>query len=266
MIPKRMASIASVMVFCAMAAFTPAQAEDSATVPAVENPQSYFSRMANYISAARQFQVSMRLGYDVVQESGQKLEFSERRRITVVRPNRLRVDIEKSDGEKGMVLFDGKKITAYSETQQVYAEAEISGNIRDALVFFLRDLQMRMPLAIMLTENFTTEMESRVEELAFVEVSAITDTPSAHLAGRTRQIDFQMWIPHTGNPLLRRVVITYRRERGHPNFWADFVDWNLTPSITDQTFVFTPPAGTEQIPFLGLISEGSMEENLKGGN
>jgi hypothetical protein len=261
-----MASIVSGAVFCAMVFCTPVQAEDSATAPAVENPQSYFGRMANYISAARQFQVSMRLGYDVVQESGQKLEFSERRRITVVRPDRLRVDIEKSDGEKAMVLYDGKKITAYSETHQVYAEAEIAGTIRDALVYFLRDLQMRMPLAIMLTENFPAEMESRVEELAFVEISAITDTPSVHLAGRTAQIDFQMWIPRTGNPLLRRVVITYRDEEGQPNFWADFLDWNLSPAITDQTFAFAPPAGAEQIPFLALTSEGSMEENLKGGD
>lgn len=266
MIPTRMALILLVMALCALSIVTTVQAEDSATIPAVENPQSYFSRMANYISAARQFQVTMRLGYDVVQESGQKLEFSERRRITVVRPNRLRVDIEKSDGEKARVLFDGEKITAYSETHQVYAEAEIKGNIRDALIFFLRDLQMRMPLAIMLTENFPAEMESRVEELAFVEISAITDTPSVHLAGRTGQVDFQMWIPRTGNPLLRRVVITYRDEEGQPNFWADFLDWDLKPSIKDQSFTFAPPAGAEQIPFLALISEGTMEENLKGGD
>jgi len=261
-----MASVLFVVVFCALAVFVPVQAEDKPVLPDVENPQPYFSRMAHFISSARQFQINMKLGYDVVQESGQKIEFSERRRVTVVRPDRLRVDIEKSDGEKALVLFDGKKITAYSETYQVYAEAESPGNIADALVYFLRDLKMRMPLALMLTEDFPEEMESRVEALAFVEVSAITDTPCVHMAGRTGQIDFQMWIPQTGNPLLRRVVITYRDEEGQPNFWADFVEWDIAPSISDQAFVFTPPEGAEKIPFLTEISEGLMDELPKGGD
>ncbi|MBL0714525.1 MAG: DUF2092 domain-containing protein [Desulfosarcina sp.] len=266
MIPTRRASILFVVIFCALAVFAPAGAEDKPATPDLEDPQPYFDRMAQFLSGARQFQTTVRIGYDVVQESDQKIEFSERRRITVVRPDRFRVEIERSNGEKGLVLFDGQRITAYSETHQVYAEAEKPGSLDDALVYFLRNLKMRMPLALMFTANFPEEIEKRLESLPFVEISAIPDTPCVHLAGRTGQIDFQVWIPQTGDPLPRRVVITYRDEEGQPNFWADFGNWNLAPSISDREFVFAPPAGTERIPFLAEMTRGSADENLKGGN
>ena len=266
MIPTRMASILFVVVFCTLAIFTPLRAEDKPASPNSENPQPYFSRMADFISGARQFQTTMRIGYDVVQESGQKVEFSERRRITIARPDRLRVEILKSNGEKGLVLFDGQKITVYSETHQVYAEAEKPGNLEDALVFFLRELKMRMPLALMLSANFPEEMEKRLENLEFVEVSATTDIPCVHLAGRTDQVDFQIWIPQTENPLPRRMVITYPDQEGQPNFWVDFTDWDLASSIPDRDFVLTPPAGAERIPFLSEMKEGATNENRKGGD
>lgn len=266
MFPTRMASILVVVIFSTLAIFTPVGAEDKPASSDSENPQLYFSRMADFISGARQFQISMKIGYDVVQESGQKVEFSERRRITIARPDRLRVEIAKSNGEKGLVLFDGKKITVYSQTHHVYAEVEKPGNIEDALVHLLRDLKMRMPLALMLSANFPEEMEKRLEDLAFVEVSATTDLPCVHLAGRTDQVDFQVWIPQTGNPLPKRMVIAYRDEEGQPKFWADFTDWNLSPSIPDRAFVFTPPAGTERIPFLVELKEGMTDEKQKGGD
>ena len=45
--------------------------------------------------------MTIRDGYDVVQESGQKIEFGELRNVTVSRPDRLRIEVERSDGQKG---------------------------------------------------------------------------------------------------------------------------------------------------------------------
>jgi hypothetical protein len=261
-----MAAIGFIVLLCMMAAVASAGAGDTPAPTVSENPQPYFDRMANFLANARQFQTNVRMGYEVVQESGQKIEFSEQRQITIARPDRFRVEILKSGGEKGLVLFDGHTITAYSETQQVYAEAKKPGSLDVALVYFLRDLKMRMPLALMFSGNFPEEMDKRIEELALVEVSTISDKACVHLAGRTGQVDFQVWVPQKGNPLPRRVVITYRDEEGQPNFWADFVDWNLAPSISRQDFTFKPPAGAERIPFLVETETVPEDENRKGGD
>ncbi len=243
---------------------TPANEPTASTAPT--DPRLYFDHMAHFLSSAQQFQTTARMGYDVVQESGQKIEFSERHRITIARPDRLRLEIQKSNGEKGSVIFDGKKITAYSSTHNVYAEAEKRGDLDALLVYFLRDLKMRLPMALLFRSDFPEEIERRLVNLEFVEVSEITDVPCVHLAGRTDQVDFQIWIPRSGDPLPRRLTITYRNEEGHPKFWADFKDWNLTPSIGSADFSFTPTAATERIPFLVEIPRDMPQGNRQGGN
>jgi hypothetical protein len=57
------------------------------------------NRMAATLAQAQGFSVTMRAGYDIVQDTGQKITFGERRRFTLSRPDRLRVEVEESDGK-----------------------------------------------------------------------------------------------------------------------------------------------------------------------
>jgi hypothetical protein len=261
-----MVLVRNVLVLWALAVITPTGADNQTGSPAPVNPRSQFDRMTHFLSSTQLLQTTASMGYDVVQDSGQKIEFSERRRITVARPDRLRVEMLRSNGEEGMVLFDGQRITVYSAAHEGYAEAEIPGSLDEVLVHFLRDLKMRMPLALMFSGRFPQEMEKRLEDLTFVEVSVLTDTPCVHLAGRTDQVDFQVWIPQTGDPLPRRLTITYRDQEGQPEFWADFSNWNIAPTISSSDFTFTPPAGSERIPFLAEMDRVLADENRKGSN
>ena len=56
--------------------------------------------MSQYLAQAERFSVTIRDGYDAVQQSGQKIEYGEVRKVTVSRPDRLRFEVERSDGEK----------------------------------------------------------------------------------------------------------------------------------------------------------------------
>jgi len=237
----------------------------SAIAESSSAPDAHLMRMAEFLGRAGMFSTTIQAGFDVVQASGQKIEFRERRQVTVIRPNRFRVEIEESDGEKGLVLYDGQALTAYSETQNVYASVEKPGTTDEALVYFLRDLKMRMPLALMFSTTFLQEMERRVQSVELVEVDVTTDIACLHLAVRADQVDFQVWIPETGDPLPRRIVITYRGEKGQPQFRADFSNWNLAPQLSDSDFKFTPPDAAERIEFLSEIRTPPVSEGSGGG-
>ncbi len=268
MMPAKFAVVRWVALFCLLAGCAstgtgdPAASQAAPQIP--EDPRDYFERMAQFVSGARQLQTTVRVGFDVLQASGRKIEFSERHRVTIARPNRLRADILKSNGEEGVILFDGQKVTAHNHTLNVFAQAEKTGSIDEVLDYFLYDLDMRLPLALMFMSDFPAQMEARLEELDFVEVSAVTAVPCVHLAGRTDEIDFEVWIPKTGDPLPARLTITYRDEEGQPKFWADFENWDLTPAIADADFRFTPPADAERIPFLVEIEKALGEPEPKG--
>jgi hypothetical protein len=213
--------------------------------------------------------VSLDGSYEVLQASGQKIEFGESRKIIVSRPNGLWVEVEHSDGEKHMVMYDGKEITAFTPTQNVYAQTSKPGGIDAAIVYFLKDLHMRLPLAALLLSRFPAEIEGRTEALDYVEKDVINGTPVHHLAGRTETVDYQLWIPAGDRPLPLRVVLTYKNAEGQPSFRAQFSDWNLTPEIHDSQFAFTPPEGARKIAFLAqmpqIAVEGTKTQEQTGG-
>jgi hypothetical protein len=108
---------------------------------------------------------------------------------------------------------------------------------------------MRLPLAELLSSQFAKILQEKVRAAAYVEPSQIAGVPCDHLALRGDETDLQLWVAQGAQPLPRRLVITYKREDGRPQFWAQFSEWNLAPEVPDALFVFTPPAGAAKIVF-----------------
>src|SRR5688572_23940137 len=62
--------------------------------------RAILKRMSETLAQAKAFSVRARAYYDVVQRSGEKVEFTDTRRVTVSRPDRMRVESERSDGSR----------------------------------------------------------------------------------------------------------------------------------------------------------------------
>lgn len=207
-------------------------------------------RMARTLAEAKGFSVTIRSDYDVVQESGEKIEFGERRTVTLNRPDGLRVELQQSDDSKALVTFDGKAITVFHPGQNVYGQVEKAGSVDDALRYLSQDLQVRLPLALLLVTTLPEELDQRLQTLDYVERDTLTPVPTDHLAAQTEDVDFQVWVAAEGTPLPQRVTITYKNDEGEPQFRADFTGWALDPQIPAAQLAFTPPQGAERIPFL----------------
>ena len=204
--------------------------------------------MAKKLAGARQFSVTIHMNYDVVQASGQKIQFSEVRKVQISRPDYLRVDSQQSDGDAGGLIFDGKTLTLFSTTENVYSQTTHSGDVDAALRYAVGKLGIRVPLARMLTTTFPQQLQQLDTAVAYVEHDVLGAMPTDHIAAQTRDVDYQVWI---GSDMLpTRMVLTYKNAPGQPQFQAVFSSWNLTSSINDSTFTFTPAKGAERIPTL----------------
>lgn len=218
--------------------------------PEPSDAKGILLRMANYLAKAPKFTFNVSDTYDTVQSSGQKIEFAATRKVSVSRPNGLRVEHEESDGDKNIILYDGKDVTVFSLSKNVYAQTAIPGGVDTAVKYFLKDLNMRLPLAMLLVTQLPDELERRTESLDYVEKTSLYGKPAHHLAGRTETVDYQIWIAEGAHPLPLRVVLTYKLSEDQPQFRAQFSDWNFAPQINDAQFAFTPPAGARKIAFL----------------
>jgi hypothetical protein len=247
------AAFAALAVVLALSA-APALAatKTPAATSAKQDPEAkaILLKMADFLAQAPAFSVTIRSGYDAIQSNGERIEFGAKRRILLQRPDRLRVDVERSDGDRGLVLFDGKGITAFKADDNAYARMEKSGTVDNALVYLVRDLQMTLPLARMFHTRFPRYLENQITSIIYVEEDYLFDVPTDHLAARFADVDIQLWIAQGEQPLPRRVILTYKNAPGHPQFRADLSDWDLSPEVAADSFSFIPPAGAEQIPFL----------------
>jgi hypothetical protein len=227
----------------------PAEAKDVQPSDS-EVAKALLMRTADYLANASDMSVTMQTGYDVVQQSGQKVEFDETRHVLLHRPGDLRIDIERGNGGKEQVLFDGKTLTMFNPVANAYAQLQKTGSVDDIIHYIVGDLKKRMPLSALLVTTLPEELEDRITEIAPVDAVDVGGTLTDHLAARTKDIDFQVWIARGEQPVPLRAVLTYKNEPGQPQFWARLTDWNFEPKIEASTFTFTPPAGAEAVPFM----------------
>lgn len=214
-----------------------------------EQAMAVLKRMADYLSQAQRFSVMVDIGFDAVQGNGQKIEFGETRKILLSRPDLLRIDTTKRNGAKDSVIFDGKDITVVIPKENVYATDARPGTVDEAIAYFVNDLGMRLPLAELLDSNAAKMLPERVREAAYVEQSSIGGIACDHIALRGDEVDGQLWVAQGDKPLPQRIVITYKREDGRPQFWANLTEWNLSPKVRNSMFTFTPPKGAAKIAF-----------------
>jgi hypothetical protein len=234
----------AMLVACPVrAADAPAKTESQVHAAAV------LKSMAEYLAALTAFSCTSANSFEAVQADGQRIEFGETRRISLARPDRLRIDEVASDGASDMALFDGKQITVLSADDNVYAQAPQPPSIEDALVYFVRDLRMRMPLALLLSTHVRTELPTLAKEIDYVESTQIRGQTAHHLAGRGESVDFQIWIADGATPLPLRIVIVYKQAPAQPRFAADISDWNTSPKFAGDTFQFAVPKDARKIPF-----------------
>lgn len=224
-------------------------AEETVRTESQQLAAELLSGMADYLAGLPGFKVSLVGSYDTVQESGEKIEFNEIRQVTVSRPNLLRVEQQRSDGANDLLVFDGKEINVFDSDLGVYAKAPQPGSVDEAVVYFVRDLGMRLPLAAMLSTRLPEELSKRVKSIDYVEYTEILGPPAHHIAARGNTVDIQVWIADGERPLPLRIVLTYKTEPGLPQFRALFLNWDEKSPAASDVFRFEPPAGAKQILF-----------------
>jgi hypothetical protein len=206
--------------------------------------------MAGFLAKAQRLSVTIDSAYDVVQDSGEKIQFGERRVVTLRRPDRARIDVIRRDGSRRGVLFDGTQLAVFDLDAKVYTTVSKPGTVDAAFDYFVNELNMNVPLHEFLKTDLRRQLKDVLGSARLVAEEQLGGVATDHVAFRGDKADVQLWIPRDGDPLPKRIVITYRLAEGQPQFEADLSAWNLAPDVPDTLFTFTPSAGAEQIPVL----------------
>jgi hypothetical protein len=225
----------------------PAPAPDAASARDPE-AMAVVDRMAKTIAAAQALRMDGEIAWDVVQADGQTLEFGATRELVMKRPDRLRANLVLREGGERQLYYDGKQVVLHEPAQGVYASVARSGPVTEVAEFIGGRLGVPVALAELLDPDLATKLPAKIDLASFVGTETVDGVECDHVAVRNENAGMQLWVGKTDS-LPRRITITYEHEEGRPQFRARFANWDLSPGVSDSTFVFDPPSGVEKIAF-----------------
>ena len=229
---------------------TPAPAP---TVPvakeAVPDPKEVLRQSCDFLKNQPQFSFKAEVANDRVYAGGKKLQFGQEVKAAFRRPDKLRIDGD-GDLESKLLIFDGKALTLYDKGKNHYASIEVAGDIDAALDQAYNDYGLKVGLAELGSAQLCNRAGKNLVNALYVGLHKVQGVPCHHLAFDRKDIHYQVWIEAGDKPLLRKIVITQKMLPGSPQWTAYLSDWNLAPSLADDLFAFTPPAGAQKIKFM----------------
>jgi hypothetical protein len=177
---------------------------------------------------------------------GQMLDFVNVSRVSVTRPNQVRVDTE-GDRFAASLWYDGKTVTIYSPKSSFYGQAPAPATIDETLQMLMDRFNTPLPVAGFLLKDPYAKMIEGVQTAFDAGTAQIDGVACRHFAFSEPDADWQVWIEEGARPLPRRMAVTYKNAPGRPRVLTGLSDWNLSPSLPAGEFVFTPPAGAARV-------------------
>jgi hypothetical protein len=63
-------------------------------------------------------------------------------------------------------------------------------------------------------------------------------------------MNLQLWIEASGQPFLRKFLVTFKNDPAMPSWSAQISDWNLSPVLPEGWTTFVPKPWMKKIEFL----------------
>jgi hypothetical protein len=208
--------------------------------------KSLFKAMSDYVSGQKAISMEIDSILEVVTKEGQKLALASSGTLTLNRPDKIHVTRTGGFADVEFV-FDGKTATLLGKHASAYAQAEVPGTI-DRLVDVLRDKYERpVPAADLLMSNPYNELMPLVVDTKDLGSGVIRGVECDHLAFRTEEVDWQIWIAQGERPYPCRYVITSNKVAGSPQYTIDVRSWKTGAEVASVKFSLPIPSGAKQV-------------------
>jgi hypothetical protein len=183
---------------------------------------------------------------------GEMLHIEHHFKVTVHRPDHLRVEGSGDDGARAL-YYDGKAAVLATDGGKTYLSIPVPNTIDGMMQVVMGHFGVDFPLADFLTSDPGQSMLSGVTGGEEVNTVTIDGVACQHLLlTQPPGMSLELWLENNDQSLPRRLIVTYKSLPGQPNFVAEMSDWNFSIHPTDADFTFQPPAGAQQIPLAAL--------------
>ena len=131
----------------------------------------------------------------------------------------------------------------------IYDTARQPGDIDTSFDYLTDVLGTNDQLRDFFSIDLTKTMTGLVKSGYYLGESKVAGVLCDNLALRSENQDVQLWIAKGSTPAPCRIVVTYKKVEGQPQFWAQFIEWDFSPEFSDSMFKFSPPEDAERVDY-----------------
>lgn len=207
--------------------------------------------MSDYVASQKVISLTYDADIEVLTVELQKLQFASSGQLLLNRPNQLRATRTGGYADVEFIV-DGKTFTVHDRENRAYAQSTAAGSV-DQVIARLRDEHfVEAPGADLLLSNPYESLTENVIDAKHIGQGVIDGVECEHLAFRTEDTDWQIWIEIGQRPIPRKYVITSKTVTGAPQYTLRIKEWKTDAQIAANAFAFSPPAGAKKLDFKEL--------------
>jgi len=218
------------------------------------DPFKLFREAQALIAASSALTVQIEKRFDAVLENGAKVEYAGAMDLMLRRSDGLHIQYG-DDMSAKEAWYDGSTLTIFDLLHNVYVSAPAQGTVAEMLLAARDKYDLQMPLAPLLNRKLTDDFEQVLRRARYLGVHDADGVASHHLLFRGENKDLQMWIAAEGQPLLRKLVVTFRDIEGAPQQSLVFNDWDLNAQPEPSDFKARIPEDAILTEFLNRGDE-----------
>lgn len=206
-----------------------AAAEDS------DAAEKIFQAMSDYVAGQKTIQLTYNASLELVTDDLQKIAFASSGTVALARPDKLRftrkggfVDLE--------LTYDSKTVTALGKNLNVFARVPVEGTTDEALDTLTFDYDVQAPAADLLSSNPFERMMTNVTDAKDLGSGVINGKECDHLAFRTRETDWEIWVAQGDAPYPCRFTITSKMMAMAPSYTIEITSWKTGSDVPADDF------------------------------
>lgn len=207
--------------------------------------------MSDYVGSQKSISVAYDTDIEVITPEIQKIQFASSGTMLLNRPDKLHATRTGGYAEVELV-FDGKTVSVLGKNMNAYVQTDAPGTV-DQLIDFLRnEFSIDMPGADLFLSNSYDAMMDGVLDAKHIGQGVIEGIECEHLAFRTLDTDWQIWVETGDRPIPRKYVITSKSTAAAPQYTITIRDWKTDAQASADAFTFKPPANATRGDFASL--------------